>query len=445
MGCGSTTGNAPRERLPVKAPRARMRGPMPDRARISSRQDLTFKHNVGLGRHGWLRLTPAYSVRVVEQILASEAPRVGVLDPYSGTGTTALCASERGLVVQATDINPFLVWLGRHKVASYSDAVRRRALDAAVHVVQGVLVEKFEPVEAPPLYNIERWWPREILAALCALKGGVGAGTVARSKARPLLELAFCRTMMAVSSAAFDHQSMSFKAASSTPPQSAKVARQQVLNRFSEDVESVVAAAAHNPTGSALLTLGDARTLESIAEHSFDVVITSPPYPNRMSYIRELRPYMYWLNHLSEARQAGELDWRAIGGTWGVATSRLASWEPPAESRPMPTPLLKSLRAIRATQGQSAEVLARYVHKYFMDVRTHLAAMASRLAPGGTVHYVVGNSCFYGQLVATERIYAQLLRELGFERVEFKVLRKRNSKRELYEFDVIGHKPRPSS
>ncbi|WP_322490103.1 hypothetical protein [Chloroflexus sp.] len=38
------------------------------------------------------------------------------------------------------------------------------------------------------------------------------------------------------------------------------------------------------------------------------LVITSPPYPNRMSYIRELRPYMYWLGYLNNGRDAGELD-----------------------------------------------------------------------------------------------------------------------------------------
>ena len=47
-----------------------------------------------------------------------------------------------------------------------------------------------------------------------------------------------------------------------------------------------------------------------------------------MSYIRELRPYMYWLSYLRDGREAGELDWKAIGGTWGIATSRVGKWSP---------------------------------------------------------------------------------------------------------------------
>ena len=37
---------------------------------------------------------------------------------------------------------------------------------------------------------------------------------------------------------------------------------------------------------------------------------------------------MYWLGYLSDGRAAGELDWKAIGGTWGCATSMLNTWTP---------------------------------------------------------------------------------------------------------------------
>lgn len=36
---------------------------------------------------------------------------------------------------------------------------------------------------------------------------------------------------------------------------------------------------------------------------------------------------MYWLGFLESGEQAGNLDWKAIGGTWGSATSKLKDWE----------------------------------------------------------------------------------------------------------------------
>lgn len=59
--------------------------------------ELTFKHNLKNGRHGWLRLTPAYSVKVVEQLLDQVPDVTHVLDPFSGSGTTGLVCAERGI------------------------------------------------------------------------------------------------------------------------------------------------------------------------------------------------------------------------------------------------------------------------------------------------------------------------------------------------------------
>ena len=76
----------------------------------------TFKYNSSLGRHGWLRLTPAYSVRLVEEILTELDYTPGcVMEPFSGTGTTELVCANRGISSFALEINPFLVWLGNAK------------------------------------------------------------------------------------------------------------------------------------------------------------------------------------------------------------------------------------------------------------------------------------------------------------------------------------------
>jgi hypothetical protein len=151
-----------------------------------------------------------------------------------------------------------------------------------------------------------------------------------------------------------------------------------------------------------------------------------------MSYVRELRPYMYWLGYLADGRAAGELDWRAIGGTWGCATSNVGKWTPP-DARPLP---YDGFGAMLERIAARSDLLSRYVHKYFRDVDEHVAGLAEVLAPGATVHYIVGNSKFYDVLVPVERIYAALFARHGFADVEVQTIRKRSSKRELFEFVV---------
>lgn len=183
------------------------------------------------------------------------------------------------------------------------------------------------------------------------------------------------------------------------------------------------------------MILGDSRKLQEAIDGTFDLVVTSPPYANRMSYIRELRPYMYWLRYLHSGRDAGEMDWSAIGGTWGVATSRLIAWERPAE--PLQNALLdETLHRIAHHGNRNGKLLANYVAKYFEDMWTHLNSLIAVLSDRSEVHYIVGNSTFYGVLLPVERLYAAMFDQLGFEGIRCRAIRKRNSKKELFEFDV---------
>ncbi len=105
-------------------------------APLSRRPDYTHQYNAASGRHGWLRLTPAYSVKVVEEILEAYPHATRVLDPFCGTGTTALCAIRRGIPATTTDINPFLIWLAEAKTRIYSQAHIEEVRHACRHMLQ---------------------------------------------------------------------------------------------------------------------------------------------------------------------------------------------------------------------------------------------------------------------------------------------------------------------
>lgn len=391
----------------------------PDERPLGRRAELTFSANRTRGRHGWLRLTPAYSVDVVDALLRDAPRSARVLDPFSGTATTTLCAAERGLDAVSLDINPFLVWLGRTKLRRFA----KRTLQSVARSVPEILAaaRTVSPNPPPPIHRIERWWPEATLDWLCRLD----AVLPARGAASALLRVAFCRTMIDVSGAAFDHPSMSFGETRDHDDEALEA-------RFLADCAHVLEAASVPLPGRGEVKRGDARTLDALGDARFDRVITSPPYPNRMSYVRELRPYMYWTRHLKVARDAGELDWKAIGGTWGIATSRLNEWEPTAAPDALLKPILRNIRAA----PKNGPLLATYVERYFEDTASHLRAVRKRVSKNGEVHYVVGNSTFYGVLLPVEELYARLLEQAGFRDAEVHVLRKRNSKKELYEFRV---------
>jgi hypothetical protein len=175
---------------------------------------LTFKANTGVGRHGWLRLTPAYGVRLVRERLSQLPAGAVVTDPFSGTGTTPLGAAECGLVGQSIDVNPFLVWLGRAKTRRYSPAVLAEAEEQLAAVVVLATQTMGQPdLWQPNLFKIEKWWSVTTLGALTALRHALDTVVAhgADREAVDLLEIGLCRTLIACSNASFNHQSMSFK------------------------------------------------------------------------------------------------------------------------------------------------------------------------------------------------------------------------------------------
>lgn len=396
------------------------------------RADYTHKYNIRTGRHGWLRLTPAYSVKIVEERMSRNHRRpIRVLDPFCGTATTALSAAYHGHNGVTTDVNPFLVWLGRAKTAYYSPSKLASVRDAHCGVVNSIERGLVEPVRAPKIHNISRWWSSGALMFLRVLRSAIESETEEDSHERWLLLIAFCRTLISLLNAAFNHQSMSFKESKSVQD----LFQLGMLDTFNVELEFVLQGAEHNPKGSGLVVQGDSRNLAESVSGSFDLVLTSPPYANRMSYIRELRPYMYWLGFLDDGRDAGELDWTAIGGTWGVATSRLTSWQPKVGSFKHDV-LDRTLDRISSHSNQNGELLANYVAKYVDDMWEHFRSLISVLDERSEIRYIVGNSTFYGVLVSIEQLYVIMLRRLGFSDITCRTVRKRNSNKALYEFEV---------
>lgn len=404
-----------------------------EREQLRQRSDYTYKFNSKTGRHGWLRLTPAYSLKIVEELIVGHEQSKRIFDPFCGTGTTVLSAAYHGHEGVTTDINPFLVWFAKAKTAHYSLKQISATWEACTSALDLVRTQSVESVPAPPIHNIERWWSPKSLDFLRLLRAAIPAVTNEHSAERTLLLIAFCRSLIELSNAAFNHQSMSFK----DDGQFNIGFDIDMACVFSEDVRFVLSGASENPTGEGHVVLGDSRNPAEVVGGMFDLVVTSPPYANRMSYIRELRPYMYWLGFLINGRDAGELDWTAIGGTWGIATSRLTDWERPADYFKSAN-LSIALDQIAHADNKNGAVLANYVAKYFDDMWSHFLHLTPVLDRGAELHYIVGNSTFYGTLVSTELLYAEMLEALGFSKVECRAIRKRNSKKELVEFDVVA-------
>lgn len=133
---------------------------------LGRREHLTFKGNLKQTRYGWLRLTPAYSVHLVSGLLDERPSGATVLDPFCGTGTTALVCAERGVRGQTTDINPFLIWLTKAKTAAYESGEIEAFVEVAQEVGGAITTNGETPEWLPALHQIDKWWEEGSLHAL---------------------------------------------------------------------------------------------------------------------------------------------------------------------------------------------------------------------------------------------------------------------------------------
>jgi len=411
---------------------------------VQTARRLTYRGNSKATRYGWLRLTPAYSVHMVHDILESykddtTRPMRMVLDPFCGTGTTALACAERGIPCTTIDINPFLVWLTCAKTYPYTDADLDQCRVVGIEIAR--LLQR-PPANAhmwrPPIHQIDKWWDEATCNGLAQIKVSLDAcETMISDAACNLLKVAFCRVLIETAHVSFGHQSMSFQKKHVDVPQ--LFSEHDILSTCWQQALCDVLASAESPIAlPPHASIGDARNLSPIITHaSISHVITSPPYPNRMSYIRELRPYMYWLGYLADGRAAGELDWQAIGGTWGCATSNLTHWRSSEDDNVCHAELAEILARISI----HSQLLARYIQKYFEDMEQHCCVLFPLVESGGCITYIIGNSKFYDVVLPTERLFGALFAACGFTQIQIEPLRKRSSKKELVEYAVTARKP----
>lgn len=396
---------------------------------------VTFKGGLSAPFHRWFRLTPSFSPDLVNRWLDdhSKTLRPLLLDPFSGAGTTAIVAKSWGVDAIALEINPFLAFVGQTCTNWQCDAdeleeVGREVLSlAATYIEQGSSdIEEFSQeiqVPIPPIHNVNRWWRHDVLRQLLALKKAISSQD---AKFQPYLTLSLAEIVYASANITLGRLQIAFVDRSDQPIYVFEPF-EEVLGRVVEDLRAVNGL---TPASSTVLE-GDSTRLEQIEEGSIGGVFTSPPYPNRYSYVWNTRPHLYLLDFFTTPREAAALDVRTIGGTWGTATSM--HQKSVHELRPF---VEKAAGDVISQLHDKSLLMGNYVSKYFNDLDLHLDSLKPKLIPGSPVGYVVGNSETKGIMVETHDILADLMRQHGFGSLKQEVLRKRNSGAGLTEVTV---------
>lgn len=355
----------------------------------------------------WRHFKEAYTPELVARAVAESTIRVRrCLDPFGGSGTTALACQFLGVHPITAEVNPFLADLIEAKLTTYdADAMVRdlgRVLRMAVRNRESARL--ILPASAPSTMvepgSGGRWiFDAEVGKRLGALREAISA--VNDERHQRLLRVLLGGILLGVSNVVVNGKGRRYR----RNWKEYRADKTNVEQLFSDAVRLAVTDI-HQFSNRKCLSFdvirGDARhELSSLP--TCDAAIFSPPYPNSFDYTDVYNIELWAL---------GYLDGRAANRT--LRQSTLCSHVQIDRTYPQPPLGSKTLKDVLNGLSSAREKLwhrqiPAMVGGYFADLISVISGVRSILHEKGKIWMVVGDSRYADVVVPT----AQILRELA--------------------------------
>ena len=179
------------------------------------------------------------------------------------------------------------------------------------------------------------------------------------------------------------------------------------------------------------LHLGDSRSVDSYVREEVDIAITSPPYLNEVDYLDNTRLQLYFLDFLSS-----DSDLRAIKERMIRANSKYLykdNRDFPENAPDIPAFIeiseLCEKISVKRNDRKWGWDHPRLVGEYFIDMARHLQGVKNCLKDNGHYIIMVGDSAINQVLVPTDMLLAQIALDIGYAHAEVEPFRWRDSSR----------------
>lgn len=322
-----------------------------------------------------------------------------VLDPFCGSGTSAIEAMIMGRIAYSIDIDPFARLLIKVKTTKFS----KEDISTISRIVDNMrLLEQLpiEELELPPIPNINKWFSNDAIAWLATYKSYIDCKSKDNENVKDYLYVVLAAIVRKVSNA--DEVSPKPYISSKYPKIPAKANElffkteelyRPAIIEFSEIVSKY-------SNYSEILSSNDARNIDT---ENVDLAVTSPPYINAYDYVRSLRFEDMWLG-LADDETLRNNRKKYVG------TEITKSFYTNYTYIKYSSTLLPIVEEINKVDKRRAQI----VLTYFEDMAVNMVSVCKSLKRGAKYVIVVGDSNIRGQHIPTAKVLAEIAEKIGY-------------------------------
>lgn len=366
-------------------------------------------HELGFQR--WFKFKEAFAPSFVKEVIDSLPYKArSVLDPFGGSGTTAVTCQFLGIQPSVIEVNPFLADLIESKLCTLDldyfilvrNEVERQAKKASSKDLEHSypLPPSFIEPGIKERYIYSQKTAGEILALRHAIE------EVAIPEYRRILRVALASILVDTSNCYVNGKGRRY--------------RRDWQNRLAPDVFSLfhdactciaedLAIALCRPVTGYTLYRGDCREQLKNVQTGFDFCLFSPPYPNSFDYTDVYNIELWMLGYLTSSQENLALRKSTLRSHVQVAAYRS---ERELQSKHLQT-VYKKL--VTARDELWDKRIPEMVRDYFADLADILELLRDRLSKGKYVGMVVGDSQYRDIHIGVAKVLSELAPSLGFK------------------------------
>lgn len=364
----------------------------------------------------WKSFKESFAPELIDEAVRESPIAVRrLIDPFGGSGTSALAAQFMGIEPITAEVNPYLADLIESKLFRYD----RSALRVDFDLLLRDLEQNDDPSERflPPTF-VEpgvkgRWlYSKHIARTIFQI--------VDAADRLPLEHARFFKVILSGIMLNFCNARVSGKGRRYRRNWEGLVfSRTELLATFAARAESALGELSQygeRACGTYVLHVGDSRVLQF--EHkSAELAVFSPPYPNSFDYTDVYNIELWMLGYLSGWSDNRALRLRTLSSHVQVPRN----FEKLSNASPTLDLVLNRLEEVRSQLWD--ERLPDMVAGYFSDLDAVIRSTNTALAPGGRVWMVVGDSRYADVTIPVAEVLSELTAGQGLRTIESRPFR----------------------